>query len=261
MYVTGGIKKQSERRSLAGRLVFVLLLLGALALVGCSGASDDPPIPSDAVAIVGHTPISKAAFDHWTEVEFVTDNDQTGQEPVPSGVVIQPGDYGPCVAHLRKVVHKEPISPGGPRATSTSALKQECESRYRTVREHVLNILIVFGWYVEEGRRVGVSPSDAQVRKAYARFSHERFGKPGELQRYLRHTGESYNDELLRMKIDLLSTSLIKRALSETGGEKALERWGKGFFKRWKARTHCLRTDIVPNCGNYTGPKPVDPRI
>jgi hypothetical protein len=249
------------------RLALAAALVGGFALAGCSGESDDLPIPSGSVAIVGHMPISKATLDHWTEVEFVTDNDQTGQEPVPSGVVIRPGDYGTCIAHLRVVHRGEVPIDGVTRPQSASALRQECESRYRTVREHVLNILIVFGWYIEEGRQQGVSPSDAQVRKQYARFSRERFPKPGELQRYLRHTTENYDDELLRMKIDLLSTNLLNQELHRIGGglspkvRQALARWGKDFFKRWRAHTHCLHADIVPNCGDYMGPKPIDPRI
>ncbi len=264
---TRGGADSAPRRPLARLACFALAVLFALALASCSGQSDDRPIPSGSVAIVGRTPISKAALDHWTEVEFVTDNDQNAQEPVPSGVVIRPEDYGPCIARLRAVHSGEVPIDQVKRPQSAGALKQECEARYRAVREHVLNILIVFGWYIEEGRRQGVGPSDKEVRKQYARFSRERFPKPGELQRYLKHTGESYNDELLRMKIDLVGTNLINRELKRIGGisnpkaEQDLDRSGKGFYKRWKAHTHCLPADLVPNCGNYTGPKPIDPRI
>ena len=83
----------------------------------------------------------------------------------------------------------------------------------------------------------------------------------------MKNTGQSYGDELLRMKIDLLSTKFYDKGIKQVGGlkthaqEKAFIRWGAGFPSTWKARTSCRAGYVVQNCKEYKGGLPPDPRI
>jgi hypothetical protein len=235
-----------------------------LLAIGASSCGGGQSIPPTAVAIVEGTPISKATLDHWTSVEFVTDNETLAQRPAPSGVVPKPPLYTACITHERETERKAASSAKAP---GDAALKRRCEQHYETVREHVLNVLIVFEWYIKEGEKQGVSPADAEVKRQYARFSGEHYPHPGELRRFLTNTGETYDDELLRMKMDLLTTNLSNRELKKVGGtttpeqQHELAQWGAKFITDWVARTSCRPGYVVPNCKEYKGSKLPDPRI
>jgi hypothetical protein len=237
-------------------LIATALVAVAVGLGSCGGGG----MPSNAVAVVDGMPITKAALDHWTSVEFVTDDEQQAQHAVPSGLIPKPPYYTACIERQRSLE-------AGSHAT-TAQLKSQCEQHYRAVREHVLNVLIVFDWYTKEGEKQGVTPKDSEVKHEYKRFKSERFQHPGDFQRYLAHTGEGFDDELLRMKMDLLTTRLAAVELNKLGGsitspaqQRAYAKWGEDFVKDWVGRTSCRTGYVVPNCKQYKGSSPPDPRI
>jgi hypothetical protein len=197
------------------RLAVALALLVALAIGASACGSSSSAVPANAVAVVDGTPITKAALERWSRIEFVTDNESLAQKPTPSGLIPQPPYYAACIVRERSAEVKIPASKPRPSKAQAKAL---CEAKYQTVREHVLNVLIVFDWYIKEGERKGVSPSDAQVRSYYARYAGEHYPKDGGLRRFIEHTGSSYNDELLRMKMDLLTVNLSKQEMKKLGG-------------------------------------------
>jgi hypothetical protein len=238
--------------------------IGLLALGAGSCGGGGAAVPANAVAVVDGTPITKATLDHWTAIEFVTDQESLAQKSPPSGLIPRPPYYAACIVRERSAEGKIPASKPRPSKARAKAL---CEAKYRTVRAHVLNVLIVFEWYIKEGEQKGVSPSDAQVRSYYARYASEHYPKGGGLQRFLEHAGSTYNDELLRMKMDLLTVNLSKQEMKKLGGvatpkqEHAYLKWGSEFVKDWVARTSCRPGYVVPNCKQYKGPLAPDPRI
>jgi foldase protein PrsA len=236
-------------------LGFIAIALACLA--GCGG------MPSDTVAQVGRYSISKATLDHWISVEAVTDYETNPRRPVPKGVVPDPPNYTACIARLEATT---PTSTRGEAAAARTRLKSQCQHDYQAVRQHVLNVLITFDWLISESAKQGVTVTDKEVKQQYARFSHERFPKQGELERYLAFTGESLSDELLRMRIDLLSTKLVKkitatRGLTPRQQQQALVRFFQAFPKKWVAKTNCRTGYVVPNCKQYKGPLAPDDRI
>jgi foldase protein PrsA len=236
-----------------------LAVIAGVGLAACGGG-----LPGDAVAQVGGGVISKATLAHWTSVEFVTDHEQNAQQPVPSGLIPDPPLYTACIARLRTIA---PKATKGRSAPTNAQLKRECEQSYQAVQRHVLNVLIVFEWKIEEGARQGLKLTDAEVKREYSRFSHERFKREGELQKFLAHTGESFSDELLRMKIDLLGVKLDEQEIAKLGGvkterqQRAFIRWGNEYVKTSVAKTSCRVGYIVENCKQYKGALPPDPRI
>jgi hypothetical protein len=233
----------------------------ALGLAGCGGTSE---IPGDAVAVVGETAVTKAALQHWTAVELATDYNTDPQQPVPPGVVYEPSNVALCVARLQAT----PPKPSEKKAKlSMAQLEHECTQHYRVVQEHITNVLIVFQWYIHEAEAEGVNPTEAEVAKNYARFSREHFPVAGELQKYLADTGEVLPDELMRMRLDMINTRLTDKEIGKLGGvltpaqQHAYLAWSEAMIKRWVRETSCRHGYIVPNCKEYKGPLPPDPRI
>ena len=69
------------------------------------------------------------------------------------------------------------------------------------------------------------------------------------------------------MKIDMISNALAIKTIAEVGGSESPQqqaefaRKGEGFPKKWIAKTSCSPGYVVPNCKEYKGPLPPDPRI
>jgi hypothetical protein len=85
-------------RTLSKLALAAAAVTAAVALGGCGSSGG---IPGDAVAVVGSTPITKAALRHWTSVQLATNYESDPQKPLPAGVVYEPSNLGACVARLR----------------------------------------------------------------------------------------------------------------------------------------------------------------
>ncbi|HSZ05035.1 MAG TPA: hypothetical protein VK778_07530 [Solirubrobacteraceae bacterium] len=259
--------------------------IATVALAGCGSTGG----AGDAVAVVAGTPITKAALRHWTAVKLAIDYEANPRKPLPSGVVYEPSDYAPCIAHLRALARaaaeraasgftvnvvrlpasaknpkgrlsfvKRATKPAKPGPIPTSAqLERECAEHYRSVEMGMLNVLIGFQWELQEGKADGVSPSEAEVREEYARYSRKQFPNRGEQQRHLADTGESVADELLRVRTDMISGRIFKQATRRFGGIatkaelQAYGRWAVETEKQWVARTSCRAGYIVEGCKQY----------
>jgi len=254
------VSKKKSRAVRHLQILAAVLCTCAATISACAGG-----MPKDAVVMVDGSPITKATLDHWTLVEFATDYDQKGQEPIPQGVIPDPPSYTACVAYLKRTRQVEIGNPH--RSFAPSSLKRECAQHDRQVREHVQNVLIVFEWHLKSAAEDGIKFSDEQVRERYAQFSKARFPHQGELQRYLANTGQSLNDELLRMKIDMVGTKLNDNEIARLGGLKTtaqrqgFERWSEQATKRWLGKTECRKGYVVENCKQYKGPLGPDTRI
>ncbi|HTA34763.1 MAG TPA: hypothetical protein VK721_15180 [Solirubrobacteraceae bacterium] len=270
----------------------------AATLGGCgSSGSGSGGIPNNAVAVVGGTPITKAALRHWTSVQLATNYELDPQTPLPAGVVYEPSNYAPCVARLRASAreasagvaltsaqlsaalskgsfnvsrHAAKKAKARTPAPSTAQLERKCAENYQAVERHILNVLIVFQWDIQEAEADGLNPTEAEVRKEFARFSREHYPQPGELQRLLTYTGERYSDDLMRMRMDLIGIRVAARQLAKMGIDpadvtaaqnRAFLAWSHNSIKRSVAKTSCRKGHVVNNCKQYHGPLEPDPRI
>jgi hypothetical protein len=285
-----GMKLMRTLRKLA---LAAAAVTAAVALGGCGSSGG---IPSDAVAVVGSTPITKAALRHWTSVQLATNYESVPQKPLPAGVVYEPPNFGACVARLRMGAREAgagvSLTPAQLSAAlakgsfnvsklpkkaktrtalpSTAQLERKCAAGYRAVEQHILNVLIVFQWDIQEAEADGVNPSEAEVRKEFARFSSEKYSKPGDLQRLLEYTGEHFSDELMRERQDLIGTRVTQREFAKLGidpphvtaaQEHAYEAYFSHRVKEAVAKTSCRKGYVVNNCKQYRGPLEPDPRI
>jgi foldase protein PrsA len=241
--------------SIRGTISAACALCVALAIGIGIAACGDPGAAGDmTVARVGSHAITKATLEHWTDVEAVLAYETEPKHPVPSGVVPDPPAYSRCVAYLEKTTSPEP----GQAVPTRSQLKRRCQERRRSLQRHVLDILLLHYWLLDEGAEQGVKVTSAEVKKTLDRT----FPNEAAYRRYLALTGETPADERLIIEKDRLDTRLLQTAEAKRAPqpkslrehEQAMIEAATAFTKKWKARTSCSAGYVVTECKQYKGP-------
>ncbi len=186
-----------------------LSALGAVlfALVGLSACGG---IPGSAVVQVGGSPISKTAFEHWMSVASTSGSATPGET---KGVPIPP-DYTGCIAHQKAIA---PAPAKGQKPPTEAQLKKECEQQYKSLQSEVLGFLISAQWVISEASSLGVKLSDAEVKKEFEKIKNAQFPKAAEFEKFLKTSGQSVSDLLLRVKLNMLSQKVQKQVVKNKG--------------------------------------------
>jgi Raf kinase inhibitor-like YbhB/YbcL family protein len=131
-------------------------------------------------------------------------------------------------------------------------------SSSQALKDRTLGFLITAEWVLGEAAAQGVSVSDAALHKRLAEVQHKQFKTPGELQKYLAKNGETQTDLLLRVKLELLESAIVRRVTTarHTAAEKkaALSSFQGAFLKKWKARTSCKAGYMMEDCKQDKSP-------
>jgi foldase protein PrsA len=180
------------------------VLFALVGLAACGG------IPGNAVVKVGSTPITKEAFDHWMTVASSSSATSTSEKPI----VPEPPNYSACIAHLAATTAK-PAK--GQKAPTTAELKSECEEEYKSLQSEVLGFLISSQWVISEAESLGVKATDAEVKKEFAKIKGEEFPKAAEFEKFLKSSGQTVSDLLLRVKLNMLSSKIQKQVVKNKG--------------------------------------------
>src|SRR3954469_15241418 len=174
-------------------LLALCAFVPALAVVaGCGG------VPGDAVATVDGNSIDKAQFAHWMNVA-------AKQSGTPHASVPDPPDYTQCVAQKRKTAPKP--AKGQPKQTDAQ-LKTQCKQEYEGLRNQVLQLLVSFKWIDGEADDLGVKVSDAEVKKSFEQQKKQSFPKDADYQKFLKTSGQTNEDIMQRVRLDLLSNKI-----------------------------------------------------
>lgn len=200
-----------------GAVLFALIGLSA-----CGGGG----IPGDAVAKVGGGSITKVAFDHWMKVAAVSTIGATGGEVV----VPDPPNYSRCISHLELTSSKVK----GAKPPSSSALKSQCETQYKTLLNEVMGYLISSEWVLQEGKSLGIKLSDKEVHKRFESIKGEQFPKAAEFEKFLKTSGQTVSDLLLRVKLNLMSEKVQSHIVKEH--KNVTEAEVKKFYEENKSR-------------------------
>ncbi len=192
------------------------------------GAEPGPPTPLPAaipapsqviLACVGGTPINGATVDHWATVAR-----KSGASP-------------------------EEV--GGHRAKGHEPTVHE-------VITEVMGFLISSDWVMGEASRLGISLSEAAVKRSFDHTRDEQFPHRREFRKFLRQSGQTIGDLLLRVRLNLLSSEIQKRvtasAQSPKDKQQALREFVKTFKATWQAQTVCVPAFAVPDCGSNQEP-------
>jgi parvulin-like peptidyl-prolyl isomerase len=175
------------------KLAVVSCAAAALAAVvaGCGG------VPGDAVATVNGNAITKQQFNHWMTVAA-----KSGGQ---AAAVPQPPAFKACIAAKRKALPK----PGkGQPKTTDAQLKTQCQQEYSQLRDQVLQLLISFQWIEGEAKAQGIKVSDAEVKKQFDTQKKASFPKESDYQKFLKQSGQTEQDILMRVKLDVLSNKI-----------------------------------------------------
>src|SRR3954467_14405440 len=201
-----------------------IISLAAVAGVGATFAACGG-VPGNAVATVDGEAINKTDFSHWMAVA----SKSSGQA---NAVVPDPEDnYAKCVTAKRKAT---PAPAKGQRKTTDAQLKTQCQQEYTQLRNQVLQLLISFKWIQGEADSMKVSVKDDEVKKAFAEQKKQSFPKEADYQKFLKTSGQTEQDILQRIKLDLLSNKIRDKVVK--GKDQVSDAAIADFYNKNKAR-------------------------
>jgi hypothetical protein len=240
------------RHRLSSYVVALTTIASALTLaIGCGGksATNTPSSARSEVAIrVGARTVAVSTVNHWVQVEGVISRVVYPRNPIPAGFVPDPPRFQACASYVQRY---EPDTRGV--AASIPELKRECRQRYERLRTHVLEILATYQWLIGEGTRLGLVPSEAELKAELHLVQRQVFHDRAAFRRYLKYSGQSLRDELSVLRADMISTRL-QRAILTKYGRAGAAKFFKRFPARWAAKTSCGRAYVTPDCREYRGP-------
>ena len=204
----------------AARLLLPVCALVATAAVaaGCGG------LPGNAVAEVDGNTIEKDQFDHWLNVAAKA----SGQ---PGATVPDPPEFTKCIAQKRKTTPKP--AKGQPKTTDQQ-LKDQCKQEYDTLRDQVLQLLVSFEWIEGEAQEKGIKVTDAEVKKSFEQQKKQSFPKEADYEKFLKDYGQTEQDVMQRVKLDLLSNKIRDKVIK--GKDKVTDAQIEDFYNKNKER-------------------------
>lgn len=204
----------------AVRPILALCALAATAAVaaGCGG------VPGNAVAEVDGQAIEKSSFEHWLQVAAKS----SGQ---PNATVPDPPEFTQCVANKKKTTPKP--AKGQPETTDQQ-LKDQCKQEYEALRDQVVQLLVSYEWIQGEAEELGIKVSDAEVRKSFDQQKKGSFPKDADYQKFLKDSGQSEEDILLRVRLDLLSNKIRDKIIE--GKDRVTDAQIEDFYNKNKER-------------------------
>jgi hypothetical protein len=276
----GGRGRVYARLAHARSLLVVLALTG-VGVAGCGG------VAGDAVVQVNGSAITSATLEHWMRVAAAaTSAAGNGKTVLP-----QPPGYAACIANLRAAAPK----PAKGQAPPTSAvLRSECAQRYTALKTEALGYLISAEWLIQEAGARHVAVSDQQVHRRFIKLRSANFTTAASFEGFLRRSGLSVSDVLLRIKLEMLgegleqkvlqggaavthadvakyyrehrsqfarqslaqATAAIEQQLSASRRAQRFATFKAAYQSRWRSRTSCRAGFVVAECEQYRAPAP-----
>jgi len=202
------------------------IVLSACALIGVSATvAACGGVPGNAVATVDGESIDKADFTHWMNIAAKTSGQPGAAVPDPQA------GYKGCVAAKRKAT---PAPAKGQPKVTDAQLKTQCEQEYKTLRDQVIQLLIQFKWIQGQADSMGIKVSDADVKKSFDQQKKQSFPKDADYQKFLKTSGQSQDDLLRRVKLDLLSNKIRDKVVK--GKDQVSDAQIADFYNKNKAR-------------------------
>jgi foldase protein PrsA len=194
-----------------------LALAAAAAIAGCGGGEDLDP---GAVARVGEATIEKSEFDHWLAAAARSQQASLGAVAPEDAYVPQPPDFEECVAAKQQQAEAAAEqAPGGqaPPAPPEDQLVEQCQSEYDLLKEQVMQFLIQAEAIAQEAEERGVSVTEEEVQTRFDDLKEQQFPNDEDFQRFLEQSGQSEEDLLFRVRLDLTINAIRKDVVEEEG--------------------------------------------
>ena len=195
----------------------------AVLLAGCGNG-----VPGNAVVRVGDEVIKRSEFNRWMRIAALS------SQPPGSGQAVTVPDaptFAKCIAAKRRSTPQSP--PGQPQQTD-QALRQQCRAEYEGLRDQVLQFLIQAEWLQGEAKDQDVKVSDKAVQDSFQRQKRQSFPNDADYQRFLRSSGMTQQDILLRVRLDLLTNEIREKVTK--GKDRVSAKQIADYYARNKQR-------------------------
>jgi len=182
-------------------------------------------VPGNAVATVDGEAVNKEEFSHWMAVAAKSTGQANAAVPDPES------GYAKCVATKRKAT---PAPAKGQPKVTDAQLKTQCKTEYEQLRNQVLQLLISFKWIQGEADSMNVKVTDAEVKKSFDEQKKQSFPKEADYQKFIKTSGQTQEDILQRVKLDLLSNKIRDKVTK--GKDQVSDKAIADFYNKNKAR-------------------------
>jgi foldase protein PrsA len=183
---------------------FAVVATAALVAAGCGDS-----VPSNGVAKVGDTVITKAEFNHWLAAAA---HQQAAAAPGQPVVVPDPPSFTNCVA----AKSKQPVPKGTPKPRPAD-LKSQCQQEYAGLRDQTMQFLISAQWLLKEADKRNIKISDAEVNKNFEDQKKQSFPKETDYQAFLKSSGRTEADLKFQVKLSLLTNQIQQKVTQGKG--------------------------------------------
>ena len=207
------------KRAIRVSLALCAFFVPAGIVAGCGG------VPGNAVATVDGQSIEKSSFDHWLNVAAKSGGQQGAAVP-------DPPDYPKCVAAKRKLQPAKP--PKGQPKVTDSQLKDQCKQEYTALRDQVMQLLVSFQWIEGEAEEMNIKLSDAEVKKSFDQQRKQQFPKDADYKKFLKDSGQSEEDILQRVRLELLSNKIRDKIVK--GKDRVTDQQIKAYYDKNRQR-------------------------
>jgi parvulin-like peptidyl-prolyl isomerase len=184
-------------RSLAA---FLAAAVSVVLIAACGGSGGG--VPSNAVAVVDGSPITKASFAHWMQI---AQNSTATSATATHAPVPVPPDFTACVAYHKT---NDPKPAKGQPAATTASLKTECQQAYTSALQQTMPFLITADWLQGEAAEQKIKVTPATVASQLKQIEAAQFPTPTALAEFLQESGETNADLLFRVRVDALSNDI-----------------------------------------------------
>jgi foldase protein PrsA len=194
--------------------------VSAALVAGCGDS-----VPKNAVAAVDGDAISQTEFKHWLGIAAAT-SQQGGAK-----VAYTPPAYTACIASKRKTAPKP--AKGQP-ATTDAQYKTQCKQEYESLRDQVMQFLILEKWVSGEADNQGVKISDKTAEADFTKARKQSFPKESDFQAFLKNSGMTIADARFQVRFNTVYTKLREKAVKSA--DKVTDAEVLAFYKKNKAR-------------------------
>jgi foldase protein PrsA len=201
-------------------LRFALPIAACAALI--AGCGQD--VPTNGVAKIGDTVITKDQFNHWLNAAA-----HGSAAPGSSVTLPDPPNFTKCIANQAK----QPV-PKGAKKPTTAQLKTQCQQQYDALKQQVMQFLVSAEWIQQEAKNQGVKVSDKEVHKQFQDQKKQSFQKEADYQKFLKNSGMTEADLLFRVKLDVISNDVRTKVIK--GKDKVTDAQVASYYNKNKQR-------------------------
>jgi foldase protein PrsA len=179
-----------------------ILALGAFFVSALAVAACGSSTPGNSVADVAGNPITTSAFNHWM---FVAAKGSAAQSPgQPVIVPSDPPNFTGCITQARKEIPSLAKTP-------TATLRTDCGRLFTSLSSQVLGFLIKSYWYQADAAAAHIKITDAQVQQQFSKDRAQAYPTEAAFQSFLKSSGQTLQDILYRVRLNLIYTKLLKQ--------------------------------------------------